>query len=316
VQKFFPKEAYHFVTSMSPKALAYGKETLKHKALIVVEADGFRKGPDALLLRCLISEGFIHHETADKEGKSLVLHKEGPTGLIVTTTHHRLDAELETRMVSIPINTSKEQAGEIMRAMAANSDGSREDAPIRFAEWHTLQRWIKQKGKSHVVIPSSQALAKLIPPVAVRLRRDANSLMTLIATQAVLHQATREQDAAGRIIATAADYAAVYALVVDLMSEGVGASVSATVRETVEAVRGLLPTNPGGVSVTEIAAKLKLSKPSASDRVGAAIAAGYLVNGQPKRGLEAEISLGDPLPEQVEVLPKPERLFGFTGVVV
>ena len=56
----------------------------------------------------------------------------------------------------------------------------------------------------------------MIPAVAVRLRRDHQALLSLIRTHAILHQATRTRDDAGRIIATLDDYREVYALVLDV----------------------------------------------------------------------------------------------------
>ena len=74
----------------------------------------------------------------------------------------------------------------------------------------------------------------LVPPVAVRLRRDFKTVLTLIRAHALLHQATRRKDEAGQIIATLEDYAAVRDLVGDLVAAGVEATVRPEVRETVQ----------------------------------------------------------------------------------
>src|SRR5205085_8812689 len=129
-------------------------------------------------------------------------------------------------------------------------------------DWHVLQRWLKQSAEHRVCIPYAKKLVTLIPPVAVRLRRDNGALMGLIATHAMLHQASRDRDTAGRIIATRDDYAAIYELIVDLMSEGVGASVSATTRETVEAVKKL-GKRERGCSITDIGKELGSDKTTA-----------------------------------------------------
>jgi hypothetical protein len=308
VMALFPPSAYHFMTSMSPKALAYGEESLVHRILVVAEAAGFSKGDNALLLRSLISEGRIRHETVESTAdfglRSRVTEREGPTGLLVTTTTPKLEVELETRMFSIPINDSPEQTKAIMMATALRWDGSGGIGALDTTPWHALQNWLAD-AEHRVVIPFAPRLVPLIPPAAVRLRRDSNVLMALIATHALLHQAQREQDAKGRIIATTDDYAAVRELIADLMSEGVGASVPKTVRETVAAVRAL---GNGGHSITEIAKQLGLHKTTAGARVEVAIEAGYLRNLEPKPGLPAIIVIGDPLPEEVEVLPPPEML--------
>ena len=77
-----------------------------------------------------------------------------------------------------------------------------------------------------MTIPYAAQLAELIPPVAVRLRRDFGSLLALVRAHAVLHQANRDRDADGRIVATLDDYAVVRGLVADVIAEGVGATVS------------------------------------------------------------------------------------------
>ena len=62
----------------------------------------------------------------------------------------------------------------------------------------------------------------------------------LICAHALLHQAMRQKDEVGRIIATTEDYAAVRELVGDLVAAGVDATVRPEVRETVAAVADLL----------------------------------------------------------------------------
>ena len=61
------------------------------------------------------------------------------------------------------------------------------------ARWHDLQVWL-ESGEHEVSIPYAKPLAELVPPVAVRLRRDFCSVLSLIRSHALLHQATRERD--------------------------------------------------------------------------------------------------------------------------
>ena len=98
-------------------------------------------------------------------------------------------------------------------------------------------------------------------------------------------------------------------IVADLVSQGVGATVSDTLRETVRAVEEL-QSEAGieGVSMTTLGQKLKLDKSSTSRRAKEAIAKGYLKNLEDKRGRPARLVLGDPLPDDVAVLPTPETL--------
>jgi hypothetical protein len=306
VLEFFPDSAYYALSSMSEKALAYSEEPLSHRFLVIYEAAGMGSDLATYLMRSLLSEGRIRYETVEKtkDGiKPRLIEREGPTGLLITTTAHSLHPENETRLLSLSVTDSREQTQRVLLALARNH-GIQAIPP----EWHGLQTWLEH-AQHQVLIPYAEALAEKIPPVAVRLRRDFRALLTLIESHAILHQASREREADGRIIATVEDYAAVRALVLDLMSEGVEATVSATIRETVEAVRTLLAT--GGaetVEIHQIAAKLKLEKSSASRRVKGAVAKGYLVNRQEKKRQPAKIAIGAPMPEDLLILPLPSDL--------
>jgi hypothetical protein len=155
------------------------------------------------------------------------------------------------------------------------------------------------------VVPFAIKLGKLIPPVAVRLRRDFSTLLALISAHALLHRSTRAADQQGRIVATVADYAVVHDLVAKLFAEGIEATVPATVRETVEAVRA---GEAEEVSLTLLAKKLGLDKNSAHHRVRKAIKLGYLANREEKRGKPARIAIADHLPDELEILPDPTLL--------
>ena len=111
-------------------------------------------------------------------------------------------------------------------------------------------------GAEHrVTIPYASQLAALIPPLAVRMRRDFGTLLALIRAHAVLHQMNRARDAAGRIIASLDDYKVVRGIVADVLAEGVQSTVSPTVRETVETVIKLDQTE--GVQSAAIAKHLR-----------------------------------------------------------
>ena len=195
-----------------------------------------------------------------------------------------------------------------MRAESAALAGPKEQ-PV----WQAYQQWLAL-GECRVVIPYATALAEKIPPIAVRLRRDFATLLAVIRAHALIHRGTRAADGEGHIVATAADYAAVHGLVVERFAEGVEATVPPTVRSTVEAVKGMLGADKDGgqheVAISALAKKLELRKSTVSDRVRRAIDRGFLVNKQEKKGLPARIALGDPLPDELQVLPPPEVLFG------
>lgn len=302
---FFPPTAYYALSAMSEHALAYSEEPLAHRFLVIYEAAGLQGDFQSYLVRSLLSEGRVRYETVEKtkEGmKPRLIEREGPTGLIVTTTAIRLHPENETRLLSVTVSDTTEQTSAVLEALA--EDGGQ---PVDLAPWHALAEWLAG-GEHRVVIPYMKALAKQTPPVAVRLRRDFKAVLILIQAHTLLHRTSRAHDAQGRIVATLADYAAVRELVADLLAEGVGATVSQTVREAVEAVEELGGAASEGVTVAALAKALKLDKASASRRQRAAVEAGYLRNLESVRGKPARLVLGDPLPEELEVLPDPSRL--------
>jgi hypothetical protein len=125
------------------------------------------------------------------------------------------------------------------------------------------------------------------------------------------------QDDRGRIIATIEDYKVVWDLVAPTVSRGVQMTVSATMRETVQAVKKLeQETGEGlkgdrgdvmaGASLMDVANILHLNRSTVSRRVSACLEEGYLVNRETKRGQPFRLVVGDPLPDDAEVLPTPE----------
>jgi hypothetical protein len=305
VLKFFPSAAYYALSAMSERALAYSTEPLEHRMLVLYEAGGLSGQIKTYLLRSLLSEGCVRYETVEKtkDGlKARLIHRPGPTGLLLTTTEARLHSENETRMLSLTISDSREQTRAVMKATAGDAA-----KPLDLSAWHAFQTWL-ELGEHCVVVPFSRRLAQLIPPVALRLRRDFATLRSLIEAHALIHRKSRRSDKDGQIIATLDDYAAVRGLVADLIAEGVEATVSATDRETVEAVGALTSENFLGVSVTDLAAYLKIDKASASRRVNVAMKRGYLFNDEERKGHPARIRVGEAMPEEMEILPSVEKL--------
>lgn len=306
VLSFFPESTYYALSAMSERALAYSEEPLSHKFLVIYEAAGLRGDFASYLLRSLLSEGRVRYETVEKTSYGLrprLIEREGPTGLIVTTTSVILHPENETRMFSLSIIDTPEQTREVLMTLA-DEDVSKPD----LTPWHQLQAWLE--GAQHrVTIPYSPALAKRIPPVATRLRRDFTAILNLIRAHAILHQAQRTHDTIGRIIATLEDYEVVRELVADRLAEGVGATVSSTLRETIAAVQEL--TEQGEVTnYAAVARKLGLDKTTGLRRVRVAIEKGYVRNLEDRKGREARLVIGEPVPDDIEVLPAPEELRG------
>jgi hypothetical protein len=282
--------------------------------MVVYEAAGLNSEFATYLMRSLLSEGRIKYETVMKVGdrlQAVTIEREGPTGLIVTTTKVRLDEELETRLLSVAVTDTPAQTRAILDGMADEAERD----PVDMTPWHALQTWLEAQD-NRVTIPFSRALVSLVPPLAIRLRRDIGQVLNLIRVHAVLHQATRQRDGEGRIVATLADYAVARELIADLISGSVQATVPDKIRETVKAVEELVEEAKKRdayaihtVTITEVARRLGLDKSSVSRRVTEAISLGFLQNDETRPGRAAKLSLGEAMPgDGPAVLPTVDAL--------
>jgi hypothetical protein len=323
--KFFPSSAFYDLTAMSEKALAYSTEPIRHRFLVLYEGAALNSDLLNYIIRSLLSEGRIKYEYVEKtpEGlQSRLIEREGPTGLIMTTTAVSLHPENDTRHISIPVSDSRNQTKRVFLALAksTNEDGDQAEPSTELDPWHALQEWVSF-ANHRVVIPYATALAELVPPVACRLRRDFKAILNLIKSHAILHQKTRDKDKKGRIIAEFVDYRRVRRLINGLVSEGVERTVSQTVRETVKAVRRICRDNAqnedqvmgekddfNAATVRQVASALQLDRSSASRRVKQALVRGHLKNLETKRGQLQRLVIADALPAEERLLPTAEEL--------
>jgi hypothetical protein len=306
VTQFFPEAAVYALTAMSERVLLHSKQPIKHRHLILYEAAGIGSDFQTYLLRSLLSEGRLRYEYVDKTKDGLeprLVEREGPTGLIVTTTQDSLHHENETRMISLAVVDTKEQTKAIFRALAEE-----EVVQPDLEQWTALQEWIASRD-ARVLVPFAGVLADEIPALAVRLRRDFAAILNLVRANALLHQATRHRDEEGRILATVEDdYAVVRELVADLVAEGVDANVPATMRETVRAVETLCGSefSEEHATTARVAEELNLDRSSASRRIGRAIRRGYIKNLEDRKGRPGRFVVADPIPPDIVVLPTVE----------
>jgi hypothetical protein len=305
VLSFVPESAYYALTAMSERTLAYSEEPIKHRFLVIYEAAGMSGDFQTYLIRSLLSEGKVRYETVEKTSEGMkprLIEREGPTGLIVTTTAVKLHPENETRLLSLTVSDTQAQTRAVMAALADEVGKAVPDLEV----WHALQVWLA--GAEHrVSVPYAKKLARLVPPVAVRLRRDFGAVLNLIRAHALLHQALRERDDQGCIVATIEDYTAIRELVADLVSEGIEATVPETVRETVEAVKRLREdSDDEPVTVAELARELKLDRSAVSRRVRNAKDRGYLRDLEDNPRKPSRLIPGDDLPDDLQILPSPE----------
>ncbi len=298
VMAHFPAEATLKLSGMSEKALVYLSEDLAHRHIVLAEAAGATGRMKSYIVRTLLSEGQIvwHAVERTKAGVATrIIRKQGPTGLILTTTRLLEDSETETRLLTLSTNESREQTRMIYKAVARGQRGRDADGV-----WPALQVWLS-RGERRVVVPFAGELADLCAASAIRLRRDFSILLSLIEAHALLHRQTRARDAQGCIVAEAKDYDMVRLLIGDVFAEAAQAAVPRQIRQTVEAVRSI--SDEWDRSVNAVARMLRIDPSSATRRCQAAVQAGFIINTQRPGARGRRFELFEPMPKDMDILP-------------
>lgn len=203
------------------------------------------------------------------------------------------------------MNDSVDQTRAVLLAKATTSD----TAPPNLEPFLALQKLIGLE-RPRVVIPFARALALGCNPATIRIRRDFNKVLALIESHAILSKQHRQTNDAGQIVATLEDYEVVYDLVADLLAYGTGQKVHPEVRKTVEAVGDLTGWSRThyGVKGKEVAVMIGASESMTSRRIRKSLQAGFLLNQELRPYFPQRLILGEPLPEEAEVIPTPLSL--------
>jgi hypothetical protein len=212
VQNLFPKDTYIELTGLSPKSLIYFKEEFKHKFLIIFEVHGFRDDDyTELLIRTLLSENKITYAVVEKNNndghETKIIEREGPTGLITTTTLSNIHDENETRLFSITLDEKSDQTKDIKLNIAKSYGltSSNENNDVL----NDLLNLQKILDTHPVFIPFASKLAELTPDEPLRIRRDFQRILAVIEASALLHQyqrETKEYNGVKHIVAGLEDY--------------------------------------------------------------------------------------------------------------
>ena len=329
----------NFLTSSSALSLVYDERPLAHTVLVLFEANQLQVDENSMfsmLVRTLISEGRIVHQTTVEDPGSPTgrrverIVREGPIALIVTTTGE-LHAENETRMLSWHVGQSHEQTAAVIAGLATHATGV-VGAPTNLGTWHDLQRWIAL-GPNDAVVPFARQIAAEIKPFMVRFRRDVGSLFNFIKASAILHQAQRQVDAEGRVVATVADYELAYPIFSKVMAQSSGKGVPDNVREVVKMIAelaGLAATKPTKgkfqrsaaagpgseviISSEQIGTATGIGKSAAYRAVLAALDLGFLTNNETRRGKPFRLVLKHGVDDVgTPLLPDPKSIVQESG---
>ncbi len=323
LKKFCPTSAYRVLTGITTKSLAYGDdktEPLAHRMLVIGESAGIGGDGDQegnLLLRTLLSEGYIAYTYTtgtDKNGKrgTETIHREGPTGLITTTTNFKLYHDDETRMMSVTIPDPKERRRNIRNEWSLQAAGKKgkktqqdRETAKRQEEWRMLGAAI-ERGEHRVLIPFAETVDSLIDDMPARFSRDWISTLVLIQAHAILHREQRDRDEDGWIVATLDDYEQVRELIEPIVATAVQRDVPSSARAIYEALVNMgAGSGIDGRTITqkEIVAHVGLDKSTVSREVGWLKGEGYVRNLEWRQGVPHALVLGDPLPGLGRVFP-------------
>jgi hypothetical protein len=204
-----PQHAFYRLTSASEKALIYEPlGTFRHRIVFLAEATALLVIDNsilALFIRCLQTEKeFVYPvPVLGEKGPpvTILLKQSGPTGLLTTTTKFALHAENDTRQIRLELDASPQHTKDILAAQSLALNVKTIDP----SAWHAYFRWL-ECGPVEVSIPYHAQLNEMLDATPVRMRRDAAQLSSLIAASALMHQAMRQTDPFGAVIATGDDY--------------------------------------------------------------------------------------------------------------
>lgn len=311
VLRLLPPEAKAEIDAGSPRVLIYDNTDLRHRALVFGEADSLPAGEDnpaASAVRTLLQEGRIAYKVTIRDSETggytvKTVDREGPT-VLLTTAVKSLGHQLSTRLFALDIPDDVTQVRAALAAQGAREEDGVADVDAALV---AFQAYLQAGAPWEVTVPYARSLGTLIGEthLAPRVLRDFQRLLALIKAAAILRHGQRERDTTGRLVATVDDYATVRDLVNHLYMATV-AGGSQAVRETVDAVATLSATD-SQPSALDVAHHLTIHKSTATRRINKAVALGWLVNEEEKRGKPYRLSIGDPMPDDVG-LPPPEAL--------
>ena len=177
VLSLFPRESVIAISSATPQSLIYTGEdendvdALKHKIIAIGEAAVLaRKAngdehPMVPMLRTMLADGcLLHHIPVPQPSgppKTLVIRRDGPMSLMLTSARSNIEDEMLTRLMCSDADESGRQT---QRVVIGAWLGKREPANHdELARWVAFQKWLevdKPPDGYDVIIPFARAIAK------------------------------------------------------------------------------------------------------------------------------------------------------------
>ncbi|MBI4236305.1 MAG: hypothetical protein HY688_03000 [Chloroflexi bacterium] len=313
ILRLLPEEAHHIVDAGSPRVIIYDDAPLAHRVLVYGEADSLPAGEDnpaASAIRNLAQDGELHYNVTIRDPEtgdftSREVRKPGPT-VLITTAVKPLGEQMMTRFFILDVPDDAKQVRAALTAQArAEMEGTAPPDGALLAFQGYLQTLVPWK----VVVPFADELAQAIGQsrAAPRILRDFARLLSLVKAAAVLRHPHRRRDVRGRLVAEVDDYRLVHGLVAGIYEASV-TGVTPRVTNVVTKVRELHDADAERrITYSVVASALDIHRDLARRRAATAIRSGWLVNRETRKGHQADLAPGDPLPER-QGLPAPDAL--------
>jgi len=266
----FPEEMILVRTGFSPKSLVYLQGGLKHRTIILHEAeslvrnDGDEKNDRAETARVLLSEHKLVYSTVEKDADTgkfaeVTYTQEGPCNLLTSTTRAHLDPELESRMISLHIDDNSDHANEVILNEGRKAEGLTlkvQDMPA----WHAFARWVRF-GPQEVLVPYGSKIAKTMQNGETRTARDVKNLLAVVRASALVNRLHRKTTEEGALIATSEDYAVAHEVLAEYLDTKMGA-IPKEVLGTFEKLRDLIQEKGSKTpAIGRTPAKVELTMP-------------------------------------------------------
>lgn len=212
VEALLPKEQVVSLARLTAQSLYYmGQDALRHRLVLVDELEGQLEAAHAI--RVLQSKGELTL-TATVRGRAEPFRVRGPVAVMSGSTSGAIDPQNLSRCLVLPLDDGPEQTRRVQEAQRRAWAGLL--GPRAEGERQRLQDAQRLLEPLEVLIPFATRLR--FPAGTARARRDHAKLGALIAAHALLHQRQRARDERGRVVATPADYRAVFELVAGLVA--------------------------------------------------------------------------------------------------
>ena len=229
----------------SDKAFIYETKPLKHRIVFYPEADMLGDANHFItqVMKVMISENkFLYKVTVKNEEsgqyETIEIIKEGPISVMCSTALQNLNADLETRAITMHADESKEQTSNVIAGRADSLSGKflidSVAITTRVQLFRDYDKWLSLHPTRQVIIPYYPEVVETLHDPPVIFRRYINeSFPALIQASALMHHYHREETDEGIIIANLDDYGHAYEVMSEVIQRELGGSAPSPTQQQI-----------------------------------------------------------------------------------